>query len=461
MAAPLLEALQAYARQDCLPMHMPGHKRKLLAPYLEALSAGLDITEIDGFDNLHDPQGILAQAQCRAAALWGSDESYFLVGGSSAGILAGIYAATNRGEEILLSRNAHKSVFHAIELGGLIPRFLMPRSTAGVFASVTPKQVADAIAAYPKVKLVLITSPTYEGVISDVASIARICHEKGIPLMVDEAHGAHLGLGGGFPDGAVAGGADLVVQSLHKTLPSLTQTAILHRTGTAVPPVRLRHALSVFQSSSPSYLLMASIDGCVSLLQERPELLARWRDALAQFDEETAGLCQIAIPFRTGLPSTVFAYDPGKLVLSGCSGYALADELRHQFHIELEMAAPGYALAMTGMGDTGESCRRLAEVLKALDGQLPPACPKVSGLTLLPELVMSPGEARGLPMGFCPVESAAGQIAGEYVWAYPPGIPLVIPGERITPDLAAALQNPWLHSTYHCLPERVAVVKNH
>lgn len=454
----LLSRLEALRQSDMLPMHMPGHKRNLLAPYLRALGADLDITEIDGFDNLHAPSGILQQAQARAARLWGAEESYFLVGGSSAGILAGLYAAANRGEEVLIARNAHKSVFHALELCGFRPHFFLPPQIpgTGLFGSVTQAQAQALLDSHPQARLLLLTSPTYEGVISDIAGIAQVCHQHDVTLLVDEAHGAHLGLGGGFPGGAVQGGADLVVQSLHKTLPSLTQTAILHRSGSRVSPQRLRHALAVFQTSSPSYLLMASMDSCVALLEERPELLSAWRAHLRAFDQETRSLSHLQLLFRDRLPPQVVAYDPGKLLLrAGCPGWELSSLLRQQAHIELEMADQRYALAMTGLGDTDATLHRLAQALQALDPALPPweDSPPETALTL-PEPVLLPGEALQSPIEFVPQQAAIGRVSGEYVWAYPPGIPLLIPGERIHAPLPPVP----LHSTYGKIPGEIAVV---
>lgn len=455
----LLSRLEALCQSDTLPMHMPGHKRNLLAPYLRALGAQLDITEIDGFDNLHAPSGILRQAQARAARLWGAEESYFLVGGSSAGILAGLYAAANRGDEVLIARNAHKSVFHALELCGYRPHFFLPPRIpeTGLFGSVTPAQAQAMLDSYPQAKLLLLTSPTYEGVISDIAGIARVCHQRGVILLVDEAHGAHLGLGGGFPGGAVQGGADLVVQSLHKTLPSLTQTAILHRSGSRVSPQHLRHALAVFQSSSPSYLLLASMDSCVALLEDRPDLLSAWRAHLRAFDQETRSLSHLQLLFRDHLPAQVYAYDPGKLLLrAGRPGWELASLLREKAHIELEMSDHRYALAMTGLGDTAATLHYLAQALQALDPSLPPCreFPPEAPLTL-PEPVLLPGEALQAPIEFVPQQAAIGRVSAEYVWAYPPGIPLLIPGERIQTLLPPVP----LHSTYGKIPGEIAVVR--
>lgn len=449
----LYEKLRRYCAGQTLAMHMPGHKRSSAhAPYLNGLGAELDITEIEGFDNLHAPQGILLEAQQRAAGLWGVEESYFLVNGASGGILAMLYAALKRGDELLLARGSHKSVYHAIELCGLVPHFLLPPMIpdSGIFASISPAQVEQALKLHPQVRAVFLTSPSYEGVISDIAGIAQVCHARGVLLLVDEAHGAHLGLSGAFPSGAVECGADLVVQSLHKTLSSLTQTAILHRVTGRIDAGKLRHALAVFQTSSPSYLLMASIDGCVTLLREHPELLAQWRENLRELDGEIEKLARIRALVRSApLPETVFAYDPGKILLHapGLSGTALMRLLREECAVELEMAAPRYALAMTGLGDTRETMRRFASALTTLDAALPvcpPEKPQPDAETalyeFLPRLAMPPEAALNAPRRLLPWEQCAGHIAAEYVWAYPPGIPMLIPGERIDTALAEALK---------------------
>lgn len=471
----IFEALRALHESGMLPMHMPGHKRNAaLSPYLGALGAGLDITEIEGFDNLHEPVGILREAQDRAATLWGAKESFFLVNGSSGGILAGLSALTNRGDEILIARNAHKSVFHAVELLGLAPRFLSPDfvGESSIFASVSPEKVESALIKYPSVRVVVVTSPSYDGVISDISSIARVCHARGALLFVDEAHGAHLGLGGGFPDGAVKSGADLVVQSLHKTLPSLTQTAILHVCSARVDTQRLRHALSVFQTSSPSYLFMASIDACVTLLRNQRALLASWRDALRGFDAETAVLSKIELPLRGKTPETVYAFDPSKIVLSSrrASGETLATRLREAHGIELEMAVPDHALAMTGLGDTRETLARFASALASLDRalaalpEIPASHADTSLYRIEPELVMPTADALRAKHRHTPLSACAGQIAAEYVWAYPPGVCMVLPGERITPALAEALASAaripgHLHGSSGALPDGICTVE--
>lgn len=428
----LLSQLQRYCASDALPMHMPGHKRNTaLAPYLAALGAGLDVTEIHGFSDLHDPQGALAKRMEAAAALYGSRRAWWLVNGSTAGILAGIFAATQPGDEVLVARNCHKSVYNALLLRGLTPHYIYPAAFPGESFSgpVTAAQVEAAFAAHPGAKLLILTSPTYEGVTGDVAAVSEIAHAYGAAVFVDEAHGAHFGLSPAFPQSAVTQGADLVAQSLHKTLPSLTQTGILHLCSDRVDPETVGFWLSVFETSSPSYLLMASIDSCVALLGERGvELCAQWANALAAFRPHLK---------RLHLARTD---DPAKLVIStrgtNLPGPALMARLREEHHIELEMSAADYGVAMTGMGDTADSLSRFARALCAVDGTLSPA--PMSAPPALPEAeqVLPMAEALASETEIAAYENAAGKITADFLWAYPPGVPLLTPGERVSRELA-------------------------
>lgn len=428
----LLDKLKEYSG-EMLPMHMPGHKRNAaLAPYLSELGAEIDITETEGFDNLHSPKGILREEMERTAALWGSGRSFWLVNGSTSGILAGIKAAVPAGGTVICARNCHRSVYNGLRLIGARTVFLMPEARGEALGPLSADCVAQALKKHPGTALVIVTSPTYEGVLSDIPAICRAAHTKGVPVLVDEAHGAHLGFGHGFPDGAVKAGADIVVHSLHKTLPSLTQTAVLHLNGRLVNPQRVSEALSVFQTSSPSYLLMASISGCVDLLKSRgEEMFARWSESLSRFYKKAENLKNLSVIHGEGR-------DPSKIVISteraGISGADLAKILR-EYRIEPEMAAGSYVVAMTGMGDTPKSLDRLYAALEKANagmklhepcGFLPP---------VLPEAVISPGEAEKCPKITVELSKAEGRISGESVWAYPPGIPLVIPGERITAQL--------------------------
>ena len=459
----LLERLRQNSTDGRIPFHMPGHKRNTARfPYLQNLSAAEDITEIDGFDNLHGAQEILADAMSRAAALWHSEHAYFLVNGSSCGILAGIRALTKRGDTVLLSRNAHKSVYHAIELCGLKPVFLMPPydCARGMFLSLPPEEVRAALEAHPEVRLVILTSPTYEGVLSDTAAIAGIAHMKGIPLLVDGAHGAHLGLSADFPRSAVQDGADIVICSLHKTLPSLTQTAILHAGGMYVDQARLAHQLAVFETSSPSYLFLASMDGCVRALEDGA-VMADWSARLRAFDVALGEGEHLQIPYHGNMAQNipgVFAYDPSKIFVAGTDGAALADYLRQQ-GIEPEMVTPTGVLLMSGAGDSPEMLVSLARVIREADKVLPSCtASEMPFFADTPETHLPPEEALEMRWEFVPPEHAGGRVAAEYLWAYPPGIPCLLPGERIPADFSSHIGGIDWHSTRGKMPAQIAVL---
>lgn len=456
------ELLDEYAKNGRTPFHMPGHKRNTERfGHLADLSAAVDITEIEGFDNLHDAEGILARSMERAAELWHSDRSYFLVNGSTCGILAGIRALTHRGDTVLLSRNAHKSIYHAIEICGLRPVFVTPPYDAdrGMFLSLPPESVAAALAAHPAVRLVILTSPTYEGVVSDVASIAELAHAYGAALLVDEAHGAHLSLHPAFPRGAVLSGADIVVQSLHKTLPSLTQTAILHTRGVRVDQERLAHQLAVFETSSPSYLLLASMDGCVRTLATDASVLADWAERLSGLDADLHSLSRLYVPRRNPALSGVFDLDPSKIYVCGADGASLGTFLRER-GIEPEMITPRGVLLMSGAGDTRAMMAMLAHVLREADGTPLPIAPPACVLPVLQsDTELSPEEALEAEWEWKDTVSACGCIAAEYVWAYPPGIPVLIPGQRIPANFVQIAAQMTLHSTRRSLPAKIAVVR--
>ena len=305
---------------------------------------------------------------------------------------------------------------------------------------------------HPGVKLVVYPSPTYDGVVSDTAGICAAAHAKGVPVLVDEAHGAHLGFHPAFPPGAMAQGADLAVASLHKMLPSLTQTALLHAGGKLVPLPQVARQTGIFQSSSPSYLLMASMDGCVRLLEEKGEaLFAAWHRRLTEFDQGIQGLRHLRVlghgrEAGAHYPG-IFALDPAKILIStqgtGLTGVALRDLLRREYRIEVEMALDHYVLAMTGLGTDDAMPARLAQALLAIDetcasSEETPSVLAVPGA--LPPRRCSLEEAAQAPGGLSFLYDAMGKVCGEYIWAYPPGIPLIAPGEEITPPLVETVE---------------------
>ncbi len=441
----LYDILKQTSENGRVPYHMPGHKRNPAFDYLGD-AAEIDFTEIDGLDNLHSPEGILRDTMNLAAELYGAKESFLLVNGSTCGILAAVYSVCRGGKPLIAARNAHKSVYNAALLCTSPVHYLLPHlSEDGLVLDVTPAEVQCAMEACPDAAAVLITSPTYDGVISDVAGIAEVCHAHGIPLIVDAAHGAHLG----FLDENIASpvecGADLVIMSLHKTLPSLTQTGLLHVAGELVNPDTVMQALTILETSSPSYLFMASIDGCLHEMKN-PAMFADWRKRLSRLYTEARIWSREGVrlhhPWQR--PEEVFAFDESKLILS-CDGYEgaeLTEILRKQFGIEPEMTAQGYVLLMTGAGDTDAMTDRLCEAFRYFGSHPRPAVSRkfcASPYSVAPESVMRLSEALTAETEIVPLEEACGRISAEFVMPYPPGIPSVAPGERITEERIAAI----------------------
>ncbi len=435
----LLDALNRYCA-SATPMHMPGHMRSKDYPYLNALGAEFDITEINGFDDLHNPSGILLASMKKAAKLWGSEQVRYLVNGSTCGILSAVYALSMGGGRAIVSRNAHKSLYHALEITSVAPVFVLSGfdEKTGACTDVSPESIEKALESAPDAKFVFVTSPTYEGVISDIKSICEIAHRHNVPVIVDEAHGAHLDLTEDFAGGAVRAGADIVIQSVHKTLLSLTQTAIMHISGNLVSADQIDYALDIFETSSPSYLLMSAIDGCVEVLTEkRQEIFRRWRESMDEFRRKAESLKHISL-WR---PENAYGFDDSKLVIMHprLSGVRLMEILRQRFSIELEAAYPFYAIAMTGAGTKSESLDRLYSALQAIDGEI---FEEENGgktvLSDLPESVYCVKDALLLENEIVKENEAIGRVSAEYAWAYPPGVPVLVPGERISEDTLKA-----------------------
>ncbi|NLL75681.1 MAG: aminotransferase class V-fold PLP-dependent enzyme [Clostridiales bacterium] len=449
----LYEQLVKYRDSDYYPFHMPGHKRNNAAKLDCVLEAvyGVDITEIDGFDNLHQAQGIIKKAQQDAAELYGADETFFLVNGSTCGVLSAISAVTQKGGRLLMARNCHKSVYYAVYLQELKTTYLYPHLVRGynIADAVIPESVEMILKEQPDISAVIITSPTYEGVVSDIAAIADITHRYGIPLIVDEAHGAHFGFHEAFPENAVRQGADIVIHSVHKTLPAMTQTALLHVSGTLVDRERLRRYLKIFQTTSPSYVLMASIDSCMNLMRkEGHSLLEQFLERRNDFIKKAVKCRHFEIMDKQAVPdSCMQTIEPGKIVIfmrdGELTGQQLYDILSEKYHLQLEMATGGYVLAMFTIMDTAEGMRRLAEALLEIDqGIVASQANPIQAQELIypkrdeqPETMLTIAEAitQSDEKGYdsIPINESEGRLSAEFINLYPPGIPIVVPGEKI------------------------------
>jgi len=427
----LFDFLKHYSAEKRLPFHMPGHKRSCKFDYLSGMSE-YDITEIEGFDNLHAPSGILKDAMGHAASVYGSDRAFFLVNGSTGGILASIYTLCRGGRDIIMARGSHRSAYNAATICGSTIHYITPSvSPQGFTLSVTPNDVRIALDEHPDSAAVTIVSPTYEGVISDIAGIANVCHERGVPLIVDAAHGAHLGFLYSDISSPVACGADITIMSVHKTLPSLTQTALLHVKGNLVDQDEIAASLAVFESSSPSYLLMASIDGCMYEMKN-DHLFSDWRQHIELIEKaakKSRGLELI-------IPSDVFAFDKSKILLSAGlgSGAVVAKVFREKYHIEPEMVSHNYVILMTGGGDSNASINELCSVIENFPSVEPSHATtrkKESPCSHYQRYKKKPSEALLTHQETVIFTESIGRVAAEYIIPYPPGIPLLVPGEII------------------------------
>lgn len=446
--------LYQYGRGKIYPFHMPGHKRQAVTPYLTDPWME-DITEITGFDNLHHAEGILKEAQEYGAKIFGSKKMYFLVNGSTAGILAAVSACTRPGGKILMARNCHKAVYHAAYLRGLETVYLYPSwdQELGLNGGISPKDVEAALEKHRDTQAVLITSPTYDGILSDVKGIAQAAHRYGVPLIVDEAHGAHLPFHDFFPESALYLGSDLVIQSLHKTLPSLTQTAVLHRQSDLVEEERLERFLGIYQTSSPSYVLMASITACLRWLEEKGrERFEGYVSRLKRCRKELKQMKNLYLPDREICgQGGIYDLDPSKILISGtgmeAEGPVLHRILREKYGLELEMEAPGYVLALTSVMDTEEGFERLIRALKEIDSQMEQKNGGPEGSTgkkrpvflaypekFRPRQILSIARAMERETEEKDLKRSVGFISGEFAYLYPPGIPVLVPGEEITEE---------------------------
>lgn len=438
----LYDKLKKYSKSGVYPFHMPGHKRNT------ALRDGtmpyeIDLTEIDGFDNLHNAEGCILEVQNLAERLYNVKKAFLLVNGATGGILSAVRAMTNRGDKVIVARNSHKSVYNALELCGLTPKYIVPKvdKQFGINCSITPSQAEKAISENPDAKLLIITSPTYEGAVSDIKEISRIAHLHNVSVLVDEAHGAHFPFSDSFPVEAIQCGADVAVASLHKTLPSLTQTALLLTSNEELMNP-LAENLAIFETSSPSYVFMSSIEKCLDFCKNT-KAFDEYIIRLNSFNEKCRELKNIKV-LCCGNDNiknhNFFDFDISKITVSvkglNINGVQLADKLRNDFKIEPEMVCSDYVLLITTVCDTDEGFARLVNALQIIDSECSAKELNYNNLILSqPRIALNPCDCSGKNGDFYRLKNSINKISLEYVWAYPPGIPIVAKGEVITQEI--------------------------
>lgn len=437
---PIVEGLERFRQQQNISFHVPGHKHGEFSRLPQAFKDVMryDVTELTGMDDLHYPEGMILEAENLLAETYGATKSFFLVGGSTVGNLAMIYATCKRGDTIIVQRNAHKSIFHAIELVGAKAVYVSPLWDDRTLTAthVSYHNLKQAVDEFPGAKAVVLTYPTYYGMISkELSQQIAYCHEKNIPVLVDEAHGAHFNACSLFQPSALTFGADVVVQSAHKTLPAMTMASFMHVNSQLVNVDSIHHYLRMLQSSSPSYILLASLDDARYYIQTYMESDGayiiekknQWVDALRSI----------------GSLEVIEVDDPIKLLLrvKGYSGYQLQEALEakqvyaeladaHQVLLVLPLLKQGYSFPFA------EIRVRIKEAVTALLNTEKTEIQAVShnaySFTAITEPAYSFDEIANMKKEWLPYMRTMGRTAASMIIPYPPGIPLLVPGEKIT-----------------------------
>ncbi len=453
---PLFAAVINYAKEQKISFHTPGHKHGVSIPqeFINFVGEHIfdcDLTLLEEVDSLHDPRGVIKEAQRLAAHAYGADYAYFLVNGTSGGNQAMVLTACNPGDKIIVPRNAHQSVLAGIILSGAVPVYVVPEqdTKTGQWLNISVAAVRSAIAQHNDAKAVLVTSPTYAGVTANTKAIAQLAHAAGMLFLVDEAHGPHLHFHPDLPADAMSCDADLCVQSSHKIISSMTQASMLLARKT-VDILRLKRVLNLLMTTSPSYILMASLDVARMQMATRGKELLDTTIALAQKARKKINAIDGLRCFGRELLNQEGAddLDPTKLVISfgalETTGYEVARILNQKFKIQVEFANSDTILLIVSVGNRIKDISRL---IKALEQIVPAIHKRQNGYKIssfpmeLPELVMSPREAVFSKTKAMAIDSAVGMISAETFSPYPPGIPVLNPGERLTKEIVHYLKD--------------------
>jgi lysine decarboxylase len=458
-ATPILDGLKLLANTPDAAFYAPGHKRgQGVSNQLINLMGNdvfkADLPELPELDNLFTPDGVILEAQQLAAETFGADFTYFLINGSTCGIIAAILAICHPGDKIILPRNIHKSIISGLILSGAIPIFINPvyNSNWDIYYGISPESLADALRKHTDSKAVMVVYPTYQGVCCDLQKIAQITHQYNIPLLVDEAHGAHFFFHENLPPSALSQGADLTVQSTHKVLGSLTQTSMLHLKGNKIDLNRISQALELVQSTSPNYLLLASLDAARQQMALHGQKLMNKTIKLAQQArgrlKSLKGLQILELEKSqlsfTHLDVTRLTVDVRAL---GLTGYEVDEILHQKLGVTAELPMLNSLTFIISLGNIEADIDKLVDGFSALiaDTNYPPYQGEIGGINPYNQednnsYKMSPREAFFATKKTIELENSIGYISGELICPYPPGIPVLIPGEIITTEAISYLQ---------------------
>ena len=445
--APIYEALEQFRKMRVVPFDVPGHKRGRGNPELTAFlgqqCVGVDVNSMKPLDNLCHPVSVIREAEELAADAFGAAHAFLMVGGTTSSVQSMVLTACKRGDEIILPRNVHRSVLNALVLCGAVPVYVNPEvdKRLGISLGMKREQVEKAIKEHPNAVAVLVNNPTYYGICSDLRAIVKMAHDAGMLCLADEAHGTHFYFGGGLPVSAMAAGADMASVSMHKSGGSLTQSSLL-LIGPNVHPGYVRQIINLTQTTSGSYLLMSSLDISRRNLALRGEESFEKVAGMAQYAREEIN--EIGGYYAYGMDlingTSVFDFDVTKLSIytlgNGLAGIEVYDLLRDEYDIQIEFGDICNILAYISIGDRLQDIERLVGALADIERLYKKdSTGMLSGEYIAPAVVASPQQAFYAEKESLPMEQAAGRISGEFVMCYPPGIPILAPGERITPEI--------------------------
>jgi len=450
--APIREALENLKRDRVIPFDVPGHKRGRgssdLTGFLGEKCLSIDVNSMKPLDNQCHPISVIAEAEGLAAAAFGAASAFFMVGGTTSAVQTMILSACKRGDKIILPRNVHRSVLNALVLCGAIPVYLKCQTNErlGIVLGSSLEEVEKTISAHPEAKAILVNNPTYYGICSDVAGIAKLAHEHGMLLLADEAHGTHFYFGDGLPRPAIGAGADMAAVSMHKSGGSLTQSSFL-LCGSSVNSGYVRQVINLTQTTSSSYLLLASLDisrrnlalngrrifsGVLELVEYARKEINKMGGFYAYSDELVDGCA-------------VFDFDRTKLSVNtlgvGLAGIEVHDILRDEYDIQIEFGDMGNILAYVSIGDNQKNIEMLISALSEVKRRF-----LRSGLDMIrheyvdPIVRVAPQEAFYAPKHMISLDESAGRVCAEFIMCYPPGIPIAAPGEEITPEIVRYIE---------------------
>lgn len=455
---PLIDALKACTTRSHAPFYTPGHKRGAgISPLLTDLIGKdvfrADLTELAELDNLFTPQSVILAAQELAAEAFGAEKTWFLVNGSTCGIEAAILATCRMGEKIILPRNVHSSVISGLILSGAIPIFINPvyNSDLDIAYSITPEALKAALVQHPDTKAVLIVYPTYNGICGNLPAFVHLTHQYNIPLIVDEAHGAHFHFHSQLPISALTAGADLTVQSIHKTLGAMTQASMLHFQGKRIDIDRVNKALQLVQSTSPSFILLASLDAARQQMAIHGEkLMSQTLDLAEEARIKINQIPGLSTPLINSKKSPGFMdLDQTRLTVNVSkikfTGFASEEILDKRFHVTPEFSSWQNLTFIISLGNTKADIQKLIQGLNNLTHVIPltsecQPCNNINDAMIASIMSISPREAFFANSEVIPIAETQERICAEIICPYPPGIPVLMPGEIITKSALEYLQ---------------------